>query len=90
MADDVTGFVVKTPATTPKESTIFNTSIRGWIALALALGLTISMVCMMLAYCFSVKIPPEVAATVMTLFTSAVSASITHYFQQHSREGQKP
>lgn len=90
MAEDVTQHFEKDKKKEPaSESKIFNTSVRGWIALILALSLSLSMLSMIVAYCFGVKIPPEIAATMLTLFTGAVTGALTHYFQQRSKEGQK-
>jgi len=77
------------PGQRPVQSTIFNTSIRGWIALILALGLTLSLVLLVVGYLFGVKPPVEIVTSLMTLFSAGFMSAVTHYFQQNSREGQK-
>lgn len=72
------------------QSTIFNTSIRGWIALILAIGLTFCVFLVVIAPYFKIEMPKEVSQTVLTLFTTGMTAAWTHYFHQQSKEGQKP
>lgn len=72
-----------------RQSTIFNTSVRGWIALALALMLSLCLLLIVVAPYFKVQIPDVTATPLVTLFISGFTAAITHYFQQQSKEGQK-
>lgn len=87
MMEDNTAMFVK-PMDTKRESTIFNTSVRGWIALVLSLILSLCVVMVVVAPFFKVQIPEGTSAPLVTLFISGFTAAITHYFQQGSKEGQ--
>lgn len=76
------------PMDTKRESTIFNTSVRGWIALVLALMLSLCLILVVVAPYFNVVIPEGISSPLVTLFISGFTAAITHYFQQGSKEGQ--
>lgn len=86
MAEDNTVIMTKAGK---GQSTIFNTSVRGWIALGLSFGLTLLIALIVLAPYFGVKIDADVKSPIVTLFVASVSSAITHYFQQQSKEGQK-
>lgn len=87
--DDNTMMLAKGAAPRKNESTIFNTSVRGWIALVLALILSLCLVLIVIAPFFGVVIPDGTSSPLVTLFISGFTAAITHYFQQGSKEGQK-
>ena len=72
-----------------QESKIFNTSVRGWIALIGMAGLSAFIGLIVVAPYFSVEIPQSISNQLVTLFISSVTAAIVHYFQQGSKEGQK-
>jgi len=63
------------------------TSVRGWIALILSVGLFIVVLLIVVAPFFKIEIPKDLSSTVITLFATGFTAAITHYFQ--SKEGQK-
>lgn len=83
--DDNTAMFIKP---IKSESTIFNTSVRGWIALVLALILSLCLVLIVVAPFFNIVIPEGTSSPLVTLFISGFTAAITHYFQQGSKEGQ--
>lgn len=89
MMDDNTVMLSKSDLTPKGESRIFNTSVRGWVALVLALVLSLCLILIVVAPYFKVEIPEGTSSPLVTLFISGFTAAITHYFQQGSKEGQK-
>lgn len=71
----------------PSQSRIFNTSVRGWIALILAVVLGIALMLVVIAPFVGVTMPETTATTITTLFASGFTAAVTYYFQQAQKEG---
>lgn len=88
MAEDSTMLLNK-PGSGPVQSTIFNTSIRGWIALILAVVLGLAFLMTVLAPFFGVKMPEGISGSVVALFAAGFTAAVNHYFDQKLKEGQK-
>jgi hypothetical protein len=72
------------------QSRIFNTSVRGWIALCLAVALCLTVFLIVVAPYFSVTIPDRVSDQLIALFSAGFGAAVTQYFNQKSKEGQSP
>lgn len=77
----------RTPA---PQSKIFNTSVRGWIALVLSLVLGLSVLIIIIAPFFKVEVSERVSDQLLVLFASGFGAAINAYFNSQSKEGQKP
>lgn len=71
------------------QSTIFSTSVRGWIALLLSAALSVSILLIVLASFIEVPIPDPVSSQLLALFSAGFGSAVTQYFNQISREGQK-
>ena len=75
--------------TKPTQSTIFNTSVRGWIALLLTVALCCAVALIVIAPFVQVTMPEVVTNQLLTLFGAGFGAAVTNYFHQVSKEGQK-
>lgn len=100
MAEDNKAFTTNDPAggakpmnagTTLKlgQSTIFNTSVRGWIALIMGAGLTAAVLMIIVGELMGKPVTAAVGTLLLTCFVSSISQAITHYFQTKTTEGQK-
>lgn len=96
MAEDVTQHFKRTddpaggakPAPRHRGSTIFNTSVRGWISLMLVAAISLAMFAIVIAPYFGVSIPTSMEASVIPMFAGTASVVLKEYFQIKSREGQ--
>lgn len=88
MPEDNTMQFQKTDAG-PQQSKIFNTSVRGWIALIGMVTLSVLVLLIVLAPYRGVEVPTTTSSTLIGLFVSSVTAAIIQYFPQGSKEGQK-
>ena len=92
--DDETIHITKEapPSTSEKElgsSKIFNTSVRGWIALALTMVLGLSVLAVVAAPFFGANVESAISDQLLTLFTAGFGGAVMQYFNQRSKEGQK-
>lgn len=70
------------------ESTIFNTSVRGWMAMIMVLAISVAMLLVVMAPYFDVSIPTSMEASVIPMFAGLASVIAKEYFNQKSTEGQ--
>lgn len=70
-------------------SKIFNTSVRGWIALVLTVVLGATIFLIVASSFFGVSIESRVSDQLIALFSAGFGGAVTQYFNQKSREGQK-
>ena len=70
-------------------SKIFNTSVRGWIALLLSLTLGGCMLTIVIAPYFNVQVNDRLSDQLLALFSAGFGGAVSQYFNQKSREGQK-
>ena len=69
-------------------SKIFNTSVRGWIALALALCLCLCILLIVFGAFMGIEVGDRISDPLITLFSTGFGSAVTQYFHQRSREGQ--
>lgn len=83
MEEETAVFVKSEP-----QSKIFNTSVRGWIALLLAGSLSISLFMIVVAPFVDVSMPERISDQLIALFSAGFGSAVTQYFNQKSKEGQ--
>ena len=74
----------------PPQSKIFNTSVRGMIALLLSVALILGVALIVIAPFFGVQMPDRVSDQILMLFATGFGAAVGQYFNSQSKEGQKP
>lgn len=76
------------PPTKSGGSKIFNTSVRGWIALIMAIGLIAAVLIIVVGSGFQLAIPSNVESQILAVFNTVAGFILKDYFTLRSREGQ--
>ena len=87
--DEETTIIRKSDTQEKPQSTLFNTSVRGWIALILSGTLSLTILLIVLGPFIDITVPDRVSDQLIALFSAGFGSAVTQYFQMKSREGQK-